>query len=139
MNFRKHENLVSEGFPLAPIVDILFLLLIFFIVTYAYQQVERDMSIALPISEKSASLDQTPRDIIINITKDGNVFVNKRRVSINQLKELLKQAREVFDVNSVLIRADKKTFHEYVVNVLDVCAGLNIKKVSFVTIEKEPV
>ncbi len=58
---------------------------------------------------------------------------------MNQLRGLLKQASEVLDVNSVLIRADKKTFHEYVVNVLDVCAGLNIKKVSFVTIEKEPV
>lgn len=139
MNFRRQESQDGGGFPLAPMVDILFLLLIFFIVTYAYQQVERDMSIALPVSEESTSLDQTTGDIIINITRDGNVFVNRRQVSIHQLKGLLKQAREVLDVNSVLIRADKKTFHEYVVNVLDVCAGLNIKKVSFVTIEKEPV
>ncbi|MFQ5713384.1 MAG: ExbD/TolR family protein [Candidatus Scalinduaceae bacterium] len=139
MNFRQQEDQNGGGFPLAPMVDILFLLLIFFIVTYAYQQMERDMSIALPVSQESAPLEQTTRDIIINITRDGDVFVNRRQVPMNQLRELLKQASEVLDVNSVLIRADKKTFHEYVVNVLDVCAGLNIKKVSFVTIEEEPV
>ncbi len=68
MNFRQQESQDGGGFPLAPMVDILFLLLIFFIVTYAYQQMERDMSIALPVSQESASLEQTTRDIIINIT-----------------------------------------------------------------------
>ena len=141
MNFRQDEKLEEEGgsFPLAPMIDILFLLLIFFIATYAYQQVEREMSVALPVSDESTSLEQSTSDIIINITKEGNIIVNRRQVSINQLKGLLEQASEVLGVDSVLIRADKKTYHEYVVDVLDVCAGLDIKKVSFVTIENEPV
>lgn len=139
MNFKGKENPNGGSFPLAPMVDILFLLLIFFIVTYTYQQMERNMSIALPVSEESTSLEQTTRDIIINITKEGTIIVNRRRVSLDRLESLLKQAQEVLNVNSVLIRADKKTYHEHIVNVLDVCAGLNLKKVSFVTLEEESV
>lgn len=138
MNFKGNESQNDGNFPLAPMIDVLFILLIFFIVTYAYQQIERDMSVALPISEESTSLEQTTRDIIINITKEGDLIVNRRQVSIDQLRSLLKQAKEVLNVNSVLIRADKKAFHEYVVNVLDVCAGLDIRKVSFVTLEEGP-
>ena len=138
MNFRRQERPDEGGFPLAPMIDILFILLIFFIATYAYQQIERDMSVDLPVSEESESLDQTTRDIIVNITKDGNILVNRRQVSIQQLKGLLAQASEILNINSVFIRADKKTLHEHVINVLDVCAGLNIKKVSFITMGKEP-
>lgn len=137
MNFRRQYTLGESAFQLAPMVDILFILLIFFIVTYAFQQIERDMRIGLPATEDAGQIDLTVRDIIINITQEGKIIVNGREFSLTKLEELLGRAVQTLQTQSVLIRADKKTFHGDVVRVMDVCAGLNINKISFVTIQKE--
>jgi biopolymer transport protein ExbD len=118
-------------------VDILFILLIFFIVTYAFQQIERDMRIGLPATEEAGQVELTVRDIIINITQEGKTIVNNRELSLTALEKLLGRVINTLQIQSVLIRADKNTFHGDVVRVMDVCAGLNINKISFVTIQKE--
>ncbi|MGR3311496.1 MAG: ExbD/TolR family protein [Candidatus Brocadiales bacterium] len=137
MNFRRQQTRSESAFQLAPMVDILFILLIFFIVTYAFQQIERDMRIGLPATEEAGQVDLTIRDIIINISREGKIIVTGRELSLTKLKELLARAVNTLKAQSILIRADKKTFHGDVVRVMDVCAGLNINKISFITIQKE--
>lgn len=137
MNFRRQHVRGESTFQLAPMVDILFILLLFFIVTYAFQQIERDMRIGLPATEQAGQTELTIRDIIINITREGKIIVNGRELSLTELEALLGRAVETLSTQSVLIRADKKTFHGDIVSVMDVCAGLNINKISFVTIQKE--
>jgi biopolymer transport protein ExbD len=137
MNFRRQQPLGESAFQLAPMVDILFILLIFFIVTYAFQQIERDMRIGLPATEEAGQVELTVRDIIINITQEGKTIVNNRELSLTALEKLLGRVINTLQIQSVLIRADKNTFHGDVVRVMDVCAGLNINKISFVTIQKE--
>ena len=137
MNFRRQQALGESAFQLAPMVDILFILLIFFIVTYAFQQNERDMRIGLPATEEAGQVELTVRDIIINITREGKMLVNNRELNLTALEKLLGRAINTLQIRSVLIRADKNTFHGDVVRVMDVCAGLNINKISFVTIQKE--
>lgn len=137
MNFRRQHARTESAFQLAPMVDMLFILLIFFIVTYAFQQVERDMKIGLPATEKAGQVDLAIRDIILNITHDGKIIVSGRELSLTKLEEVLVRAVNTLQTKSVLIRADRKTFHGDVVRVMDVCAGLNINKISFVTVQKE--
>ena len=74
-----------------------------------------------------------PEEIVINISKDGTVVVNRKRVSLDQLGSLLRKTSELYPGQAVVLRADQKTYHENVVRILDACAKSKIWNISFAT------
>ena len=136
MRFQRHAR-QSQEFQLAPMVDILFILLIFFIVTTSYQSIEKELSIALPDAQHSENLDQAGRDIIVNITDQGEYVINRKAYDAVSLRELLRRSQKILGATTVLIRADKATVYQDLVAVMDICAELDITRISFVTKEDE--
>lgn len=127
----------TPGIQIAPLIDIVFLTLIFFMVLSIFNQLESEISISVPKARESKETVRSPGEIIINIKKDGTVIVNQKRLNYEELEKMLKKISALFPNQPVIIRADEETYHKFVIKVLDACAGADIWNVSFATIKEE--
>ena len=130
MNFRRHKKDKLE-LSMTPMIDVVFLLLIFFMVTTTFNR-ETKLKIQLP----EAQAEQTPTDKRLEITIDaqGIYFVNSRQL-VNQRLETLKRALADATGESrdkpLVISADAKTPHQAVISVLDVASQLSLTNITF--------
>ncbi len=133
MNFRSKNKQVSTGFQLAPMIDIMFLLLCFFIAEQIYAQWESEIDIKLPTAETGEVPDRLPSEIIVNVRSNGTMVVNQREFDHSGLSDLLERIVDLYPGQPVLIRADKKTDYEHVIGILDICRKVDIWNISFAT------
>jgi len=137
MNFRSRSKPVSMGFQLAPMIDIMFLLLCFFIAAQLYAQWETEIDITLPTASTGDLPDRLPSEIIINIRSNGVTVVNQRELGEQELSGLLTRIVELYPGQPVLIRAELKTPYEHVIRTLDMCRQVDIWNISFATTAAE--
>ena len=137
MNFRGSFEPEREGLQLAPLIDIVFLLLVFFIVTSALQQIERQMDLNIPTAEKGV-IPRQRAPYYINITREGTILINNRVLTYPELKSWLKDLHDAYAAAPppVVIRADRDTAFQHFVKVLDACAAANIRDVAYANIEE---
>ena len=133
MNFRSKNKPVNTGFQLAPMIDIMFLLLCFFIAAQIYAQWESEIDIKLPTAETGEAPSRLPTEIIVNVQQDGTTVVNQRQLAPEELTQLLGRIVKLYPGQPVLIRADKETDYQYVIGVLDICRKVDIWNISFAT------
>jgi biopolymer transport protein ExbD len=113
---------------LTPMIDVVFQLLIFFLVATRFEENEREFELVLPQAEESMARISKPKELFVNVDQAGNVIVNGRQVSHAVLLTQLRQAR----VNNpgrqtVIVRGDKRCPLEHVVAVMNVCAKADIR------------
>ncbi len=118
---------------LVPLIDILAMTLLFFVTISALNQYESEINISVPKSTESKDSVRSPGEIIINITKEGRYIVNQQPLDQGGLENMLQRVSTLFPDQPVIIRADEKTYHQYVVAALDACAKANIWDISFST------
>lgn len=121
----------DEQVNLMPLIDMVFLLLIFFLVATTIAQDERDKKIKLAITGAPSALSDPPQMVVINIRENGDILVNGQQKSHEQLKGILKKAKDASPPRDVLIRADHESKHKFFADVVDVChdsgvAAINI-------------
>jgi biopolymer transport protein ExbD len=133
VNFRGKTKPVNAEFQLAPMIDIMFLLLCFFIASQIYAQWESEIDINLPTAQTGEIPDRLPSEIIVNVRADGTTIVNQRQLEHDGLASLLADIVKLYPGQPVLIRADKTTDYEYVIGVLDLCRQADIWNISFAT------
>ncbi len=134
---------ISENFKqrpviqLAPLVDIAFWALIFFMIIAIYSKMESELDITVPKS--TASIESAPNagKMVINISRDGRFIVNDKEMDAAALDDMMKKVSNLFPNQQVIIRADELAYHKYVVQALDACMHANISDVSFSTIKEE--
>lgn len=138
MNFREHVESDVERFQLAPLIDIVFLLLVFFVVTSALQQIERQMGIALPEAAEGVAPPRQRPPLYINITQDGTVHISNRTLSYDELRLWLADLRAAYSgyPPPIIIRADATTDFQYFVHVIDACTAANIRNFAIANIEE---
>lgn len=129
----QNEQASSLQIPLAPLVDILLCTLIFFMAISVLYQRETELGIHVPKAEKGQDAARAAGEIIINVAQDGGVVVNQKRLSSQELVTMLGKLSQLYPNQPVVIRADKRTYHEAVVSVLDACAAANIWNIAFST------
>lgn len=113
---------------LTPLIDMVFLLLIFFLVATTFHQEERELEIALPFASSAGPISANLREIIINVAKDGEIIVGGKTLSADELRELVAQRVEVNPEQKVAVRGDRKTAYANVVVVLDICKAAGIQE-----------
>lgn len=133
MNFRGKHRTDSVGFQIAPMIDIVFLLLSFFVASQLFAQWETEIDISLPTAVTARSSQRMPGEIILNVFADGRVVVNGRQLDDEQLGSVLTRLSGLFPGQPVLIRADRKTEYEHVIRVLDLCRRADVWNISFAT------
>jgi biopolymer transport protein ExbD len=126
------------GFQIAPMIDVVFLLLIFFVTSQIYAQWEAEIGIHLPTAKTAEEKPRLQGEIIINVSRDGTIVVSGQTLDDDRLGVVLKRLVSVYPGQPVLIRADRKTAYEQVVRVLDICRRCDVWNVSFATALPEP-
>ncbi len=137
MNFRLEHREEGAGLPITPMLDVIFLLLIFFMTTSIYAQLEEEIGIVVPTATEAVPPDRTPGEIIINIAEDGTIVVNQRQYDIASLQDLLDRIGTTFKGQAVKIRGDKRTQFGRAVEVLNACAKADIWNVSFAALKAD--
>ena len=125
------------GFQIAPMVDVVFVLMLFFMASAGSQIVEKELNINLP-SGQSSNSGSAITPIIIDIGPDGAVSVNSENYGtpndkdLKRLKEWLKNAVETLgDKDPVIIRPNPDTKHGRIIDVLNAAAFARIKNLTF--------
>ena len=133
MNLRGHAQLHHPGIQLAPLVDVLLLLLIFFLLTWNAARNENELDVKVPKASAAQEKSAPIGDVIVNVKADGNVVVNRRSLSESDLTALLKGLVALNPDQAVVIRGDEAGTYKNIVNVLNVCSLAGVTNVAFAT------
>jgi biopolymer transport protein ExbD len=131
------RNSQTPTIPVAPLIDIVFITLIFFMTLSVFYQLENEISISVPKADQSTEATRSPGEIIINIDQKGQIVVNQKSLTKSDLEKMLLRLSNLYPNQPVIIRADKKTHHEKVIDVLNACAGAKIWNIAFATLPEE--
>ncbi len=130
---RKASNRGAE-INLTPLIDIVFLLLIFFMLTANFV-VNEGVKIKLP--ETKAHRELAKRPIVVYLTKDNRIFFKGRYVTLDQLRHLLPPEVESNLTKTVVLRSDKNAKVNFAVKVLDIAKLSGAKKFIIATRKEE--
>ena len=112
---------------LTPLIDVVFLLLIFFLVATRFAQEDRELDVVLPSASEARPLIVQPRELFVNIDHQGNYFIDGKTLNGEEVEAVLRQAVANNPVNqSVIIRADKRVQLDYAVLVMNLCNKVGI-------------
>lgn len=121
------------------LIDIVFLLLCFFITTAVFSQWEYEVDIVLPTAQSGKMPDRLPGEIIINLSRDGHIVINQQALTSEQLRDRLDRLARYFPGQPVVLRADRQTAYASVINVIDLCRQADIWNISFATSGEDEV
>ena len=127
MRFRE-ENEENFALELTPLIDVVFLLLIFFMVSTVFVDFKRRMDISLPASKSSVS-DATSRAIKLEITFDKKIFLNGEKVRLDRLETALGEIDQS-KKNAAIIRADKGLPYGDVIKIMGMLQNAKILDIS---------
>ncbi|MBL9146135.1 MAG: biopolymer transporter ExbD [Verrucomicrobiaceae bacterium] len=140
MNFRKQHSIDPVPMQLAPLVDVLFLLVIFFAVTWQAGQQEKLMDVSVPAAEEGKDRKATSvGEIIVNVKNDGAIVVNGQTLNTDELLAKLHNIASVFKDQAVIIRGDVDTPYDKIIKVLDTCQKAGIWNIAFATRDPKDV
>ena len=131
MKFGKHPFATEEAMQLTAMVDIVFVVLIFFLSTQVYGSLESEVDVQLPTASSAVSGDRTRGEIFINVKRDGKIVLNNRDVTLAELQEILDRVAENFPGGAVIIRGDRESLLGNAIAVLNCCRKADIQNVSF--------
>jgi biopolymer transport protein ExbD len=111
-----------NSLSMTPMIDIVFLLLIFFLVATRFAEEDRELEVLLPTASEAKPLVVKPRELFINIDHQGAYFLGNEEMDIEQVERALQSA----DVNNpmgqtVIIRADKRCSWDAVAEAINAC------------------
>ena len=133
MNLRSRATTVHPGIQLAPLVDVLLLLLIFFLMTWNAARNENELDVKVPKASAAKENAISLGPVVVNVKSDGNVVVNRRPLTSPELGELLKNLAQLNSEQAVVIRGDETGAYKNIINVLNICTDAGITNVAFAT------
>lgn len=137
MNFRSHIHPERITFQIAPMVDILLFLLVFFIMTWNFSRNEAEIDVRVPAAKEGKDNRRPVGEVILNVRKDGSVVMNRRTMTAEDLQSSLTRIAELYPDQAVVLRGDQDVDYRSVVRVLDICRAANIWNVAFATSKPE--
>jgi biopolymer transport protein ExbD len=114
---------------LAPMIDIVLLLVIFFMVGTQFTEADRQYEIELPTVSVAQPLTGLPDELVINIGQDGTVYFRGQTIAFEALKRELQTARQRFADQAVIIRGDAEVPYQRVMDVLSLCQQVRMTNV----------
>lgn len=131
MNFRSRANAEGTQFQLAPMIDIVFLLLIFFIVTWNFARYETELDVTVPAAEEGQENQRDYRQVIINVRDDGTIVMNRQEMTPDELLVRMGELQQLYPDQPVILRGDQETPYKHIVKVLDVARKAGIWNIAF--------
>lgn len=133
MKFRVSHQPQHSGMNLVPLIDVLFILLIFFIVTFSMARFETELNISVPASESGTESVRRVGELVVNIRQDGTIVFNSQVLTEAQLLEQFKEIARFDTKRAIIIRGDETTHFDKIFRVLDLSHQTGLHHVSFAT------
>ena len=127
----------APALALTSMLDVIFLLLCFFVTVSVFSQWESEISIRLPSAKTAESPERLPGEIIVNLATDGSIKVNGATMSLDDLQARLARIAKFYPGQPVIIRADKDTKYDHLVSVIDACRAGDVWNFSLATQNNE--
>jgi biopolymer transport protein ExbD len=125
MRIRRNQEEGSE-INITSLVDVMFILIIFFLVTTTYKNLEMDYQVRLPDESEGKPLTQTEPVIVVIVRKSNTYLMMGKPVTIEEIQVLVKDAVRQNPGRKVLIRADQEALHGYVARAVAACRHAGI-------------
>lgn len=111
---------------ITPLIDVVFLLLIFFLVTSRFAKEERELDLNLPSVTEALPATMQPNEMVINIDEEGKYYIDGSFRQLEQVEQLLRRAKVNNLAQTVVIRADKKTECQPMLTAIGLCKKVGI-------------
>jgi len=128
LRFRREEE-DSFAMDMTPLIDVVFLLIIFFMVSTVFVDFSRKMDINLPTS-KSSLVDETPKTLEIQMSKDKKITLAGKNINILGLEQALKKLDMESKKQTAIIRADKVLPYGEVIEVMGILQKAGVLDIS---------
>ena len=126
MHYRKRRN-KKLSINIIPLVDVLTVLLFFFLVTMQFKPF-KVLNMTLP-EIKTAGQNRMDESLLIALDAEGKIYFNGARVSVAQLSEALDQAKDLPVEPTVLIMADERIELKQIIEVMDICRSCQFEEI----------
>lgn len=130
----------KEGFdiPLTPLIDVVFLLLIFFLVATTFVRREQDHQVELPAAQAGSKAASDRRDLVVNIREGGTLVIMGRVVPESDFSRQVREWQEENPGMRLKLRGDGRVEYAAVMRVMGICRGLGVQRVDLpVSAERE--
>jgi biopolymer transport protein ExbD len=111
---------------LTPMIDVVFNLIIFFVVGTRFADMERNIAVQVPAVRDAQTLSPAPEKRVINVFRDGQLSLDKKTMTLDQLTATLAAARREYADLGVVIRGDEEAPFQYVASALNACRRAGI-------------
>ncbi len=126
----KTAEIEEPSLDLTPMIDIVFLLVIFFMVGTKFSDAERQFQIKLPTVSDALPLSELPDEIIVSVAQSGELFLGEKLITLKDLEQELILAHQRYKDQAVVVRGDAQGAYQNVMNVLAVCHRVGITNLS---------
>jgi biopolymer transport protein ExbD len=126
----KTDTLDEPQLNLTPMIDVVFLLIIFFMVGSRFSEIEQQFDIELPTATPLQTMSRQPDPLVVTVSSDGQISVGGRIVTPTELRTELQSAVKAWADQPVLIRGDGEGRYQSVIDVMNLCHDLKIRKFS---------
>jgi biopolymer transport protein ExbD len=133
MNLRRRINQEPIQLQLAPMIDVILVLLCFFLLTWNLARYEQDLAVKVPVARNGTPPKELPGEVIINLKSDGTVELERRDLSLADLEEKLSAIAQVYPDQAVVLRGAEDVEYKFVVKVLDTCRAARLTNIAFAT------
>ena len=137
MKFQSQFGSERTGIQLAPMIDVVFLLLIFFIVLWNYARFETEIDISVPAASAGENPERTIGEIVVNVKKEGQIIIEGVEKSEEETLEMFNNIVAAYPDQALILRGDKEASFDHIVKILNLCKKANIWNISFATSQPE--
>ncbi|MFC2337840.1 MAG: ExbD/TolR family protein [Negativicutes bacterium] len=134
MNFTKHRLQRKPVFMIIPMIDIIFFLLVFFMMNSLQTVAQKALTVQLPQAQSASAPAQLP--IIITLDEAGHMTIDNKPVSITESSGIMTKHIQENANAAVVLQADRRTAHGQVVAVMDMLKQSGVKRLSIAAEQK---
>ncbi len=127
MTIKINKGKALDSLNMTPLIDVVFLLLIFFLVATRFAQDDRELPVQLPSAASAVPMTAEPTELVVNVDAAGQYMILGERMGLDKVESTLRRAVADNPINQmVIIRGDRNVAFQAVVSVMDLCTKLKV-------------
>lgn len=136
MSFAQSRRATTRGFvPLAAMIDVMFLLLIFFTTTSTFRAREQQIDVKLPVAEHTQAQKPTRTEVVVNVREDGTIVIGDQVYQLGRLQTMLTELVKLYPRERLIIRGDQTVRYGRIIAVMDAARSAGVGDIRFATVK----
>ena len=131
---KRKSTYEEEEMNLTPLIDCVFLLLIFFMVTTVFKQ-PYSLKVELPEADQAQVVEE--KKLVATITADGRMEINRQQVNMRDLEQVLLREKEGTRSLTLVVRTDKETKHKHLLDLFEIAKRVGLEKIPLATEDRK--